>query len=615
MNTTRQYRVLALMGVVGSVFFGIVALRLVDIQVWRHDELRIKAERFTRTCRYSEPWRGEVLDCRGRTLATGLPVKTVYADLTVCSNRFEEVAAVIARPLGMTQDRVAEVMRRAAQGNGPDSSRAAKAILLQRSLPLWGWENLTNALAQADFRLPSEPANRRQRLARERLRRRAVFARDDQVRVYPLTNVLGQVLGFVQPGPDGVGLKGVAGLELSLDSLLAGVRGVCVSEQDVAGRELPFARSQWTPAVDGSSVELTIDAAIQQSVERILADAVMRHEPRCASVIVLRPKTGEILAWASSPPANPVRPAEGPIDIWRIPGLSDQLEPGSVLKVLVVAAAFEHGSATPDLQYFCEHGRMMFQGGSLRDHAPYGTLTVRDIIAKSSNIGAAKIALGVGPERLREVLLRFGLGQRTVLPLRGETPGYLPSADKLTRLVLARAAIGQGLAVSQLQLTLAVGALANNGWLMRPLLVKEVRAPDGKPSFQASPVAVRQAVRPAVAQAVLELMRGVIRPGGTGTAGQPRLYSAGAKTGTAQKANQHGYMRGAYTSWFVGFAPATDPELVVSVMFDEPRRGYYGGEVCAPLFGAVVDEVGPRLGIRADLDTGHRVGNLASRSQ
>lgn len=615
MNTTRQFRMLATIGLIVVSLFAVLGLRLADIQVRRHDELRVKADRFTRTRRYTEPWRGELLDCRGRTLATSLPVKTVFADLTVCSNRIPEVAAAIARPLGMTPNEVAGVLQGALPGPpSPTNATPAKAIRLQRSVPTWGWEALTNALAQADFGLPRESADRRQRFAKERLRRRAVFARDDQVRVCPLTNVLGQVLGFVLPGPGGIGLRGAAGLELSLDHLLAGVRGVCVSAQDAAGRELPFGRTRWTPAVDGSDVQLTIDAAIQQIVERELASAVARHQPRNASVIVLRPQTGEIVAWASSPRANPTDPAAGPSDVWKICGLSDRLEPGSVLKLLVVAGAFEHGSATLDRHLFCERGRLVFRGGSLRDHGAYGSLTVREIVVKSSNVGAAKLAFELGPERLHEVFLRFGLGQPTGVPLRGETPGYLPLAKNCTPQALACAAIGQGLAVSQLQLTLAVAALANHGRLMRPLLVKEIRSPEGKPTYQACPVVVRQAVRPAVAEAVLEAMRGVLLPGGTGTRAQPKYHSAGGKTGTAQRANQRGYIPGSYTAWFVGFAPATAPQLVVSVVLDEPHQGYYGGDVCAPLFAAVVDQIAPRLGIPADRGVGNATRSLAKSS-
>jgi cell division protein FtsI/penicillin-binding protein 2 len=475
-------------------------------------------------------------------------------------------------------------------------------VVVRRQVLPWEWVALTNALGLESFGWGLDRLTPEDRRRLDRLRRRAVFAEEGQMRVYPLTNLLGSVLGFVGAGTNGCSVLGAGGIEWALQSELAGTVGVCISEQDAAGNERPDRRVYYRPCTNGNHVVLAVDVQVQQIAERALAAAAARHNPRYAAVLVLRPRTGEILGWAEVPEVSPQYPGQGPAETWRIHGAGDRLEPGSVGKVLTLAAGLNEGLIRLDDRVYCERGRFPWAGLVLHDHGAHGWLTVREAFARSSNIGFAKLALLLGPERLYGYLTNFGLDRATGIGLPGEAAGYLPRLAEWTSVTLTRAGIGQGIALTQLQLTLAVGAMGNEGRLMRPILVLRVESPEGRVVWEQSPQVVRAVVRPEVARQVLEAMEGVVSAKGTGAGAALPLHRVAGKTGTAQKSDRTGYLAGRYEAWFVGLFPASQPEVVISVLLDEPRNGYYGGSVAAPVFREVAAGIAPVLGIRADKD-------------
>jgi cell division protein FtsI/penicillin-binding protein 2 len=390
-------------------------------------------------------------------------------------------------------------------------------------------------------------------------------------------------------------------LEASLNKLLAGQNGVCDSSQDAAGNELAFCRTAEMPAVDGAQVVLTIDLALQQVVEQALAKAMTQYHPSNASCVVIRPATGEILALASLPGFLPQQPGgSGPAG-WRNHVISDECEVGSVFKVITLATALDRGAVTLGQRIFCENGHWTYQHTALRDDDHhYGDLTVGDCLAKSSNIGFAKIGLLVGADALYNSILRFGFGNRTGVPLGYETPGFIRPPARWTPASITRIAIGHELTVSQLQLAMAYAAIANDGVLMRPLLVKAVNHADGSRWGRYEPQAIRRVVRPETARLVREAMRGVVEHG-TGQLAALPGYSVAGKTGTAQKSDGHRYLAGHYYCSFVGMVPANKAELVIAVAVDDPGNSAYGGTVAAPIFREIGTKAVAFYGIEPDV--------------
>lgn len=573
--------------------------RLVNLQIIRHEELRKKAEAFTEFTRIMPPWRGEIRDRKGRTIAGSSPVVTVYADTILCSNRVAEVAHQIA-PLIQVEEK--EIARRLHSsllfgGNGT----ALKAVVLKRSFSIEQWNAVTNALARASFGMNLKSLTKSEAVQLVRLQRKALFAQEEQLRTYPYADSISQVVGFVSRESDRGWPCGVFGVEGALNEVLTGVPGICVSQQDAAGRELPFRRRHFIPSIPGDHVTLTIDLEIQQIVEAALAEAIRVVHPKNANVIVMRPRTSEILAWVCWPPLVPEDTSGQSPQSWRNHSLGDKFEPGSTFKIVVLSAALNEGLVTLDDWIFCENGRFATKGVVIRDHASYGWLTIRQAVAKSSNIAFAKIALMLGAERLHRYIMDFGFGRLTRVPLIGETPGYVPSIGaSMATPVLTRLGFGQGLGASQLQMTLAMCAICNDGCLLRPMLVSRIETPQGKTVSSLRPEVVGSVLSPRAAQNVREALEAVVMDHGTGRLAAMKYHTSGGKTGTAQEANKHGYLPDQYYASFIGFFPVAEPEICISVAFDGPRNGHFGGSIAAPVFRVIAEQLAIYLGIPPD---------------
>lgn len=573
--------------------------RLRNIQVNRHEELAHKARAFTSTTRKALAMRGEIRDRWGTTLAVSMPAYTVYADRNVCILKPTEVAGTLARHLGLDAGPLAAEWSRARQRTGGVGGFPEVQLLRRRVSP-FDWELLTNRLAAERFGLPAGSLKGAPRRLLNRLSRQSVFAVDDQVRLYPASNRLAHVLGFVSLRGDGPGVQGMAGIERAWESDLAGVPGLCQSEQDAAGRELPLRRQQYREPIDGAHVFLTIDLRVQTLAEEIIGEVVERHRAHHGSILVLEPYTGEILAWACAPSFSPASPGAAPTRIWRNYPLQDREEPGSTLKMITFCAGLSEGLMTPEETVFCGNGLLRYHQVSLRDHARYGVLTYRQAFAKSSNVALAKLGIELGAARLRYYFTNFGLGRVTGVALDHEDPGYVPPLDQWTDFTVTRAPIGQGIAVTQIQLASVAAALVNGGYWVQPQLVLRVESPDGQVRRQCRPIVKRQVIPARVSRQMIEVMQEVLEPGGTGTQAAPEGFTAGGKTGTAQKANGKRYIDGAYYASFVGFFPASAPRAVIAVAVDQPQGSLYGGVVAAPAFRELVERIAPILGIAPD---------------
>jgi cell division protein FtsI/penicillin-binding protein 2 len=596
------YRRLALLTGLLLLAFAGLAGRLFHLQVLRHEELRQKARENTERTFQRKPRRGDIRDSRGNLLATSVPVKTVCADPTLILDRQAQVAQVLAPLLKTNASFLIERLQLRVLRHDRDGQPVFdKHVVLKHKVSLQDWERIRVAMTNANFAAGGRPVSRRERFFLHNLRHKAVFTEDDQLRVYPNQTLAAHVLGFAGPSEDGSGLEGKDGIELILNSKLAGVRGWLQTERDKGGAELVALRQQDVKPRDGLNVVLTIDAGLQYIVETELAEGFREQEPLSISAIVVRPRTGEIVAMANLPTFDPNQPGEAPEAARRNRVITDLAEPGSTFKVVVASAALNEGVVSLADRFDCEQGRFLFAGRILHDVHPYGVLSVEQIIAKSSNIGAAKVALRLGQEKLHEYIRNFGFGRRTGIPLLGEISGIVHPLKDWTKLSISRIPMGHEIAVTPLQMVMAMSALANQGRLMRPMLVQRLEDDQGHIVAQYEPQFVRQVVSPAGARQIVSALKQVVSTNGTAIKARLDRYVVAGKTGTAEKVGPGGYLRNKNFASFIGFFPADDPELCISVVLDEPKKSHLGGQAAAPVFQRIAERAANYLGLRPNL--------------
>ncbi len=345
---------------------------------------------------------------------------------------------------------------------------------------------------------------------------------------------------------------------------------------------------------------LTIDGVIQHIVETALTNAMDKHTPISITGIVIRPQTGEILAMATLPDFDPNNPGASSADARRDRVISDIMEPGSTFKIVVVSGALNDGVVQLTDTFDCDHGHFAYAGRVLHDHEPFDMLTTESIITKSSNIGAAKIGIRLGEDRLYDYAWDFGFGQRTGIPLPGEVAGILHPVKDWSKVSIAQIPMGQGVAVTRLQMAMAMCAIANGGNLMQPMLVSRLVDRNGDIVAQYAPQVIRQVINPATDKLMIEALKTVVSPEGTAPDAALKDYVVAGKTGTAQKAGPGGYQSGKYFASFVGFFPADNPQLCISVVMDDPKEGYYGGQVCGPIFREIAERCASYLNLPPD---------------
>lgn len=408
-------------------------------------------------------------------------------------------------------------------------------------------------------------------------------------RVYPSGPLASHVIGFA-----GLDHRGLEGIELSLDTLLRGQSGWRWAQRDAKQRHLEAWSREVLPSKPGYDVVLTIDQVIQHVAEEALQEAYKKHNALGASIVVLQPRTGEILAMANCPAYDPNTPGRVALAARRNRAVTDTFEPGSVFKIVTAAAALSERVVSPMDRFFCENGEWNVQGRILHDAHPHGWLTFRGVIENSSNIGTAKVAMKMSPDQLHRYVRAFGFGQMTGSGLPGEIDGLTKPPTQWSKPSRVAIPMGQEVTVTALQLAVMTATVANDGVMMKPWIIKSVKDAEGRVVQEGRPEVVREVISPAVAAELKTMLTGVVEKG-TGKLAAVEGYTVAGKTGTAQKVEGGVYSHRHFTSSFVGFAPVEDPQLAIVVIVDNPHPYYYGGVVSAPVFARVVEHVLPYL--------------------
>ena len=422
------------------------------------------------------------------------------------------------------------------------------------------------------------------------------------LRVDPQGRIGSTVVGFT-----GIDNQGLAGIEVAFNGALAGRPGKVVEETDSQLRPLPYGRRIVSEPITGDTVVLTIDRSLQLAAEDVLAKTVALYHARSASAIAIRASTGEILALANWPNFDPNHYSTSPQDAYKNRAITDPFEPGSTFKLITATAAVDSGLVSLNDTFPAQNAIDI--GGYVIHNADDGLMssghareTLSDIVTYSHNVGAAEVALRLGKKTMGEYIQRFGLDQLSGIDLPGESRGIIDTPDQWFGSREATIAFGQGVSVTALALARAYAAIANGGKLMRPLIVREIRDPDGHLVQRFEPEMVRRVMKPQTAATLLGMLRDVVKRG-TGTNAAIAGYAVAGKTGTAQIVESGQYEPGEYVASFVGIVPADRPQYVILIDVERPRGAYYGGTVAAPAFRELARRVLWREGVlpaRAD---------------
>src|SRR5437870_6567191 len=425
-----------------AVFSGF-SFRLIYLQMIKHDEYAgLAAEKHVyKQIIYAE--RGAIFDANNEVLAHNVPVETVVADATHLNN------------LDAIVDLVGDELKISARELTAKLRGDRRYIVIKREVP--------KALAA---------------VLREKLRARnlrGIYFEHDATRIYPNGSMLCHVIGFTD-----FDHRGIQGVEASMEEYLHGQDGYRYIEHNCAGQEIVLYRGQERAPRNGYQVHLTVDLNLQNIVENEIDSAMREYMPQKATIILMRPQTVEILAMANRPHFDLNHRSEAKPEQMKNRAIIDMMEPGSTFKIVSAAAALNERKVRPDTTIFCENGIWNFGGRPLHDHKAYGELSVQDILVKSSNIGAAKLAISVGEQKFYEYIRRFGFGERTGIELPGEISGVIRPPQSWSRISITRIPMGHEVAVTPLQMTSAMATIANDGKLVTPRIVKSITAEDGR---------------------------------------------------------------------------------------------------------------------------------------
>ena len=530
------------------VSLSVLLLRLLYLQTIRHNfYFKIADEQHTVSLEL-EPNRGTIFDSSMRVLAVNLNRDSIFANPREVKNK-DKVSKALSRILGLNEKFIFDRL-----------SREKSFVWLKRKVT-----------PEEAFKVKS-------------LKFTGIETIKESKRFYPNKSLACHILGTVDV--DNAGLEGV---ELMYNKYLKGESGWLISTKDARKKVLESYQNELIPPKDGLNMILTIDEVIQNIAERELLKAYEKYNAKGASIIVMDPKTGDILALANFPNFDLNDLAKRSTESGRDRALSDFFEPGSVFKIITASALLQENAVNLTDTFFCENGEWHIGRRTLHDHSPYGTLTFRDVIEKSSNIGTVKAASRLGPNRMYNYMKLFGFYNKTGINLPGEVVGMNRPVSKWSGVSMYAIPMGQEVTTTAIQLACAISAIADNGYVVRPRIIKEIVNKNGEVIKDFPPEVMNKAISPMTACRMRNLLMGVVERG-TGKKAKPSDYTAGGKTGTAQKIENGTYSHGKFVASFIGFAPAEKPVLSVVVCVDEPHPAYYGGDVAAPVFKNVVDE-------------------------
>jgi cell division protein FtsI/penicillin-binding protein 2 len=578
-TTARSRALLTCFGLAG--IFTLFSFRLIQVQVARADEFTAEAvvKHVNKQVIYAR--RGIITDIHGEPLAQNEPVKTVVADASLIKDT-AAFAALVAGPLEIPEAIIDGKLSRMVKSKVTGKLEPSRYIVLKKDVP----ENIATTLATLVYQ--SKPKGVVSNAE-------AIRFEQDFVRVYPNGSLLCHVLGFTN-GEN----SGVDGVERTMEQYLHGNNGFRFIERDRTGREIVPYRGQERDSRDGANVKITIDMGLQNIVEQELATAVKQYRPKSATVILMQPQTGEILAMATRPNFDLNKQAGVPEDYRRNRAITDIVEPGSTFKLVTTAAALTERLVKADTMIFCENG--FWEWCKLHDHHPYAEISVADILVHSSNIGVGKLAAQLGDQRFYEYVRKFGFGERTGVALPGEVGGILHPPHLWSKISITRLPMGQEVAATPLQIVTAASAIANGGRLMMPQIISEITDDEGKIIAQFPPQEVRRVASPKACEAVRDALIRVVSKKGTAALAAVPGFDVAGKTGTAQKADENGKMtHEKYVVSFVGYMPAQDPAFTALVILDEAQTKHgenYGGLVAAPVFSRIAERAARYLGLK-----------------
>jgi cell division protein FtsI (penicillin-binding protein 3) len=540
--------------------------RLAYLQLFRHTEYMARAQRQQQRVIEITPKRGSIFDRNMHPLAMSIPVDSAFAVPAELAD--EQLAArLLSGVLGIPRDALETRL---------ESSRSF--VWIARKLP----PDKAEAVAALNLK--------------------GVYFQKENQRIYPKRDLASHVLGFVD-----VDEKGLGGIEHELDSQIRGKSEKIIVMADARQRWFDGGEAQ---RERGANVVLTLDEKIQYIAERELAAAIAKTHAIAGTVMVMNPNSGEILGLANWPKFNPNNANEAPAESRMNRAITALYEPGSTFKLITLAAAFDQGITRPEEVFDCENGAVYVAGHRIRDHKPFGLLSVSDILAQSSDVGAIKIALRLGAPKFYDYIRVFGFGQLTGVDLPGESKGLVRRLENWTPVSIGSISMGQEVGVTPIQLISAVSAIANGGMLYKPHVIAELRR--GDPALPAegllAPVEPRHVIRPETAATLRRLMEGVVLDG-TGKLAHLDGWTAAGKTGSAQKIDPSTgrYSRTQLIASFTGFAPISNPAVTILVSLDSPVGQHEGGQVAAPVFKRVAEQVLPYLDVPRDVPVGPRL--------
>ncbi len=512
--------------------------RAFDLQILNKDFLQNHGDaRSLRTVKIPAH-RGVITDRNGEPLAVSTPVESVWA----------------------TPRKLLE--------SGLDLTDLAAAL----EMPLPSLKNLLQNRLHREFVYLRRQTKPKMALAIEELKLPGVYMQREYKRFYPSGEITSHLLGFTN-----VDDKGQEGLELAFNDWLKGTFGSKRVLKDLLGRVVADVES--IQQVDpGKSLNLSIDRRIQYMAYRELKAAVTLHSARAGMLVMLDVNTGEVMAMVNQPSYNPNNRSGLTSDRFRNRAVTDVFEPGSTLKPFTIAAALQSGLYDQSSRIETKPGYLKVNDHTIKDHKNYGNLDLSNILKKSSNVGASKIALSLGPEKIWQIYSNIGFGQSTGSGFPGESAGLLNDYNNWSEVELATMSFGHGIAVTALQLAQAYSVLAAGG-VLRPISFQKVE----------DAISGRQVLPPEIVEKINRMLETVVEEGGTGLKAAVTGYRVAGKTGTAHKAVAGGYAEDRYMSVFAGLAPVSEPQLVMVVVIDEPQEGeHYGGLVAGPVFSSVM---------------------------
>ncbi len=536
----------AWIAIIAVLWMGAVLARLSYLQLFSYSEYNARARRQQQRIVETSPKRGSIYDRNLRELAMSIRVDSLFAVPSEITDP-EMVARLLAPVLGESEEEIQTRLKN------------------------------SRSFAWIARKLAPEIAERVQAL-----NLRGLYFQKESRRFYPKGQLAAHVLGYVD-----VDEKGLGGIEYELDSRIRSKPGKLMILTDARHRW--YDRNEQSPLA-GGSVVLSIDEKIQYIAEKELGRAVATSGARAGTIIVQDPNTGELLAVANFPTFNPNAPGERTAETRMNRAVAALYEPGSTFKLVTLAAALEEKITQPDEWIDCQMGAIYIAGHRIRDHKPFGVLNVAQVMERSSDVGAIKLGLRLGAPKFHEYIRAFGFGRPTDVELPGESRGLLRSVEKWTPVSVGSISMGQEIGVTSVQLVSAFSAVANGGLLYPPRIVRGFRVGDQvTPSEAVMPARV---VSPVTAATMRRILEGVIL-NGTGNFAQLEGYTAGGKTGTAQKIDPSTgrYSLSSHIASFVGFAPINTPAVTVLVTLDSPVGLYHGGDVAAPVFKRVAEQV------------------------